>query len=85
MNNKYELGLKNMCRYCGTSPANCNKKKCTRYNAMKEAVDKALAFDEIMDNYLEIAYDKKDRPYLRVRKENKKPIDIQQIIAGTKQ
>lgn len=36
--NKYESSLKQICMQCKTKPENCNKKKCTRYNNMKELV-----------------------------------------------
>lgn len=38
--NKYESALKQVCLQCKTKPANCNKKKCVRYNTLKELVDK---------------------------------------------
>lgn len=38
--NKYENALKQVCLQCKTKPANCNKKKCIRYNTLKELVDK---------------------------------------------
>lgn len=38
--NKYESALKQVCLQCKTKPENCNKKKCNRYNNLKELVDK---------------------------------------------
>ena len=78
--NKYESSLKQVCLQCKTKPANCNKKKCVRYNNLREAILKAECLDDILYNYLEIVFDDKDRPYFKKRKEQNSPIDIYKII-----
>ena len=43
--NKYESALRQMCLHCKTKPSNCHKKKCNRYNALKELVEKEVNKD----------------------------------------
>lgn len=43
--NKYEMALKQMCLHCKTKPQYCNKKKCNRFQALKELVDEKLMYE----------------------------------------
>lgn len=63
--NKYESSLKQICLQCKTKPQNCNKKKCTRYNNMKELVDLHNQQIDVVEKLKEIGLTKKVEIILR--------------------
>lgn len=74
--NKYELSLKQVCLQCKTKPNNCNKKKCTRYNNLKELVNKEYERQELIEWFRKEINDLAERFEDKIKKINTKQEEL---------